>query len=418
MGSDFSNNSIVRFITCGSVDDGKSTLIGRLLLDSKAILEDQYSEIKRASEKKGALELDLSLLTDGLKEEREKGITIDVAYRYFSTPKRKFIIADTPGHKEFTRNMFTGASTASIAILLVDVNKGISEQTMRHAYINSLLKIPHLIVCFNKMDLCGFKEQIFDELKKDFLKKILDHIKFDNVRFIPVSALLGDNISYPSEKMPWFNYDCLLTMLEKSEPRNNLNKSDFRFVIQNVFTHKNNSNVIMGRILSGKISEGDFALINGSKEIYPIEKIELKGNKVSRAYAGQSITLFLKSSEKIKRGDILSKSNEQTTRFSQEFIASICWLSDKILVQGKLLKFHSHTQTSNCVIDRLLEKTEIETYTIIETPELLCANEFGKIKLKTDSPVLNDSYAIFRQTGTFILTDETTNETVAAGIIM
>ena len=418
MNNNITNNSIIRFITCGSVDDGKSTLIGRLLLDSKSIYDDQYIEIKSASEKKGITHLDLSLLTDGLKAEREQGITIDVAYRYFSTPKRKFIIADTPGHKEFTRNMVTGASTASIALLLIDSRKGISEQTMRHAYINAMLRIPHLIVCFNKMDLCNFSNEVYLSLKKDFQEKISTHLQFDKINFIPVSALWGDNIIERSSNMPWYDEEPLLKVLEESGQTAPNPKQSFRFVFQHSFYNENKTIGVAGRVIGGNIEQGEHVktLPHGKSTL--IEKIEVKGETSKKANAGQSITLFLKSETPLEKGNILVKENDQNAKLADQVQSCLCWLSDFPLKPGKKYILQSLQQKIRCEVNEIFSKVDINTYGNLENKNCLQANDIGTVRIIPESGILADKYSENKLAGSFILIDEQTNETVAGGIII
>ena len=411
------NNSIVRFITCGSVDDGKSTLIGRLLYDTKSIFDDQYSELKSVSDRKGNSELDLSLLTDGLKEERERGITIDVAYRYFSTPKRKFIIADTPGHKEFTRNMITGASTASIAILMIDSRHGITEQTMRHSYINSVLRIPHVIVCVNKMDLCEYQEERFLEIKNDFQKRVQSLVKFEKVDFIPISALKGDNVTTNSIKMPWYKGETLLSVLEKTDQSFNFDSDDFKFAVQSVFHLSSNEKIIFGRVLGGELSGGEKITVCSTGERLTVDKIQLKGDDCLRATSGQSLSLFVNGKSGIRRGDILLK-KEVCNMMSDEIECVVCWLSDKPAQKGSTFIIQTLNQSTLCEIKEIMNKTEINSLSVLTNVDQLKANDIGKIKIKIIEPTYIDRYIINKNLGSFILIDTSANETVCGGIVL
>jgi sulfate adenylyltransferase subunit 1 len=412
------NKSTVRVITCGSVDDGKSTLIGRLMYDCKAIFEDQLKEIKNASFKRGKENIDLSLLTDGLKEERERGITIDVAYRYFSTPKRKFIFADTPGHKEFTRNMITGASGVSAAILLIDSKRGITEQTIRHAYVNAILNIPHIIVCINKMDLNDYNEEIFNSIKNDFEKKIISKLKFETVHYIQVSALYGDNVTNKSEKTIWYQGHSLLTTLEDFKVKDEYQNKCLRFNIQQSFTWEGRESVFLGNILSGKIKRNDkLKLVPDMREL-TVSKIELKGKEISEARAGQSIQVFINDGIEINNYGVLTDCKELPMIYSMEINCMLFWFSEQVLQKGDQLIFQSISTICSCTIIKILGKTDPETLQISNDALELCTNDFGTAEIRTTEKIFFDKYSENRFTGSFLLIHPETNETLAGGIIM
>ena len=411
---------ILRFTTAGSVDDGKSTLIGRLLYDSKSIFQDQLDSIKATSKKKGLEEIDFSLLTDGLKDEREQGITIDVAYRYFTTPKRKFIIADTPGHIQYTRNMVTGASTANAALILIDARNGVVEQTKRHSYIASLLQIPHLLVCINKMDLVQYDEAKFQEIMeqyKDFAAK-LDIQDFD---FIPISALKGDNVVSRSKFMDWYNGPTLLHSLENIPVANDLNHIDFRFPVQTVLrphTDKNHDyRGYAGRIASGIIRVGDEITALPSQLQSKVKNINSGNISLKEAYAPQSISIELEEDIDISRGDMIIKTNNQP-RTSQEIDAMICWMGEKPLIMNGKYGIQHTSRTGKCIIKGIIHKLDLDKLMRLTGENTLMKNDIARIKIKTTTPLFFDSYRTNRNTGSFILIDESNNNTVGAGMII
>lgn len=411
---------LLRFTTAGSVDDGKSTLIGRLLYDSKSIFEDQFESIKQTSERKGEENVNLALLTDGLKAEREQGITIDVAYRYFSTPRRKFIIADTPGHIQYTRNMVTGASTANLAIILVDARHGVVEQTRRHAFIASLLQIPHILICINKMDLVDFKEEAFEEIKNDF-KKFAGKLDVKDVRFIPISALLGDNVVSKSKNMPWYDGPTLLYTLETIHIASDQNHIDARFPVQTVIrpqtTEFHDYRGYAGRIAGGVFKKGDNVMVLPSGFTSKIKSIDTYSGEVEEAFAPMSVTLTLEDDIDISRGDMIVRENNKP-KVEQDIELMICWLNERPLqLRGKYALKHT-TKDLRCIVKDIKYKLNINTLHRDEEDKQIGLNDIARISIRTTSPLFHDSYRRNRNTGSVILVDEGTNETVAAGMII
>lgn len=411
---------LLRFTTAGSVDDGKSTLIGRLLYDSKSIFEDQYEAVRASSEQRGEDYVNLALLTDGLRAEREQGITIDVAYRYFATPKRKFIIADTPGHIQYTRNMVTGASTANLAIVLIDARKGVIEQTMRHAFIASLLKIPHIVVCINKMDLVEYKEEIFESIKKDFeaFASKLDSI---DIRFIPISALNGDNVVDRSKKMPWYEGPTLLYLLENIHIASDHNHIDCRFPVQYVIRPMSKEyhdyRGFAGRVVGGVFQKGDKVVVLPSGFTSKIKSIDTLAGELTEAFSPMSVTLTLEDEIDISRGDMIVRENNQPQN-SQDIDLMICWFNPRPLqVNGKYMVKHT-SRDARCVIKEVAYKMDINSLHRIEDDKLLQMNDIGRIKIRTTVPLFFDKYRSNRFTGSLILIDEATNETMGAGMIV
>ena len=399
---------LLRFTTAGSVDDGKSTLIGRLLYDSKSIFQDQLASIEATSKKKGLNEIDFSLLTDGLKDEREQGITIDVAYRYFNTPNRKFIIADTPGHIQYTRNMVTGASTANAALILIDARNGVIEQTKRHSYIASLLQIPHVLVCINKMDLVQYDEAKFEEIKeqyKDFAAK-LDIQDFD---FIPISALKGDNVVNRSKSMDWYNGPTLLHSLENIPVANDLNHIDFRFPVQTVLRPHTDEyhdyRGYAGRISSGIIRVGDEIKALPSQLQSKIKKIHCAENQLEEAYAPQSISIELEDDIDISRGDMIVKTTNQPQN-SQEIDTMICWMGENPMVLNGKYGIQHTSRTGKCIVKEILYKLDLDKLKRLKGKITLMKNDIARIKIRTTTPLFFDSYRKNRNTGSFILIDE------------
>jgi sulfate adenylyltransferase subunit 1 len=411
---------LLRFTTAGSVDDGKSTLIGRLLFDAKAIFEDQLEAIRLTSERRGGDEVDLSLLTDGLRAEREQGITIDVAYRYFSTPKRKFIIADTPGHIQYTRNMVTGASTANVALVLVDARHGVIEQTKRHAFLASLLQIPHLVVCVNKMDLVDYKEDVYNNIKAEF-EKFSFKLDVKDVHFIPISALKGDNIVDRSQNMPWFEGSTLLYYLENVHIGSDHNFIDARFPIQHVIRPNTDEfhdyRGYAGRVAGGIWKKGDQVTLLPSGFQSKIAKIDTMDGELEEAYPPLSVTLLLEDDLDLSRGEMIVRENNQPN-VDQDIELMICWFSEKPMqLNGKYTLFHT-TREARCVIKEIRYKLNINTLHRDQEDLKIGMNDIGRISIRTTKPLFFDSYRKNRITGSVILVDEGTNATVAAGMII
>ena len=411
---------LLRFTTAGSVDDGKSTLIGRLLYDSKSIFQDQLDAIEAASQKRGEDYVNLALLTDGLRAEREQGITIDVAYRYFSTPKRKFIIADTPGHIQYTRNMVTGASTANLAIILVDARKGIIEQTHRHSYIASLLQIPHIIVCVNKMDLVGWDEKIFNKTVADY-KAFASKLDIKDVHFLPISALKGDNVVHRSENMNWYQGPTLMYLLETIHIGSDLNHIDARFPVQYVVRPMKNEyhdfRGYAGRIASGVFRVGDKVKALPSGFSSKIKAIVTMDGDLQEAFAPQSVTITLEDEIDISRGDMIVRENNMP-QVEQEFDVMLCWMNEqKMIPRGKYILRHT-SKECKCIIKEAKYKLNINTLQRIEDEIEIGLNDIGRVTIRTTVPLFFDSYRKNRITGSLILVDEATNETVAAGMIV
>lgn len=423
--SDFSsegylNMELLRFTTAGSVDDGKSTLIGRLLYDSKQIFEDQLEAIEQRSQQRGFEHVDLSLLTDGLKAEREQGITIDVAYRYFATPKRKFIIADTPGHIQYTRNMVTGASNANVALILVDARKGVLEQTIRHSFIASLLQIPHLIICVNKMDLVDYAEDAFNKVVDEF-KMLSSKLDIKDVNFVPISALKGDNVVDKSENMNWYKGSTLMYLLENIHIGSDENHIDCRFPVQYVIrpqqTEYHDYRGYAGRIVSGIYKPGDKVKVLPSGETAVIKTIELFGENIDEAYAPMSVTMTLDRDVDISRGDMIIRENN-VPFMEQDIDVMICWMnSTKLQVGGKYAIRHT-VKDARCIVKEIRYKVDINTLHRNEEDKDINMNDIARINIKTTVPLYFDAYRKNRHTGSIILIDEATNETVAAGMIV
>ncbi len=411
---------LLRFTTAGSVDDGKSTLIGRLFYDSKAIFEDQLAAVAQSSQQKGLSHVDLSLLTDGLKAEREQGITIDVAYRYFATPRRKFIIADTPGHIEYTRNMVTGASTANLALVLIDARKGLVEQTRRHAFIASLLKIPHLLICINKMDLVDYDQQVYDQIVADF-KRFAAKLEIKDIRFVPISALLGDNVVDRSAHMPWYEGPTLLYTLETIHIASDYNHVDCRFPVQYVIRphspDHHDYRGYAGRIASGVYKPGDEVLVLPSGFTSHIRSIDTFEGPVEEAFAPMSVTITLEDDIDVSRGDMIVRTNNQP-EVGQDIEVMICWLHRQGLrPRGKYLLRHT-TREVRCLVKEVRYKVNINTLHRIEDDHHIGMNDMARVRLRTTLPLFYDSYGRNRTTGSLILVDEDTFETVAAGMII
>lgn len=415
MGAAFhSDNQILRFTTAGSVDDGKSTLIGRLLYDSKSIFEDQMESLERSSDITGGGTINLANLTDGLRAEREQGITIDVAYRYFSTPQRGFIIADTPGHEQYTRNMVTGASTANLAIVLIDARNGVVIQSKRHASIASLLQIPHVLVAINKMDLVEYKEDVFNSIKDEF-SAYATNLDLGDIKFIPISALEGDNVVNASEKMSWYTGPTLLHHLETVEIAEDRNLTDFRFPVQNVIRPDLDFRGFAGQIASGVVKPGDEVMCLPSKTTTKIQRIYTYDGDLDEAFAPMSVCLLTEDEIDISRGSMLVPVDNLPT-VSDQFSASLCWMHEEPLSKSKKYYLKHTTQSVQCMIQEVEYRTKMSTQEEIQADELKL-NEIGKVKIKTSKPIFFDSYKGHRQTGSIIIIDAATNATVAAGMI-
>ena len=414
------NNQLLRFTTAGSVDDGKSTLIGRLLYDSKALFEDQLAAIELTSKRKGHKGIDLALFTDGLRDEREQGITIDVAYRYFTTPKRKFIIADTPGHIQYTRNMVTGASTANVAIILIDVRHGVIEQTKRHAFIASLLQIPHVIVCINKMDLVDYSEEIYNKINIQF-EEFSSKLYAKDIRFIPISALDGDNVVNRSKNMDWYQGAPLLNTLENLHISSDINKIDARFPVQTVLRPQREGFIdyrgYAGRVASGIFRPGDKVTIMPSGFTATIKSIDTYEGSLKEAYAPMSVSITLENDIDVSRGDMIVKTTNQP-KVVQEFDTMLCWLNNNSAnPKAKYTILHTSNEQKAMIKD-VMYKIDINTYHREEANKELNMNDIARVKIRTTRPLMVDKYRDNRVTGSFVLIDDTTHETVAAGMIL
>lgn len=415
------NMELLRFTTAGSVDDGKSTLIGRLLYDSKSIFEDQLQSMKDASKRMGGDEVNLALLTDGLRAEREQGITIDVAYRYFATPKRKFIIADTPGHIEYTRNMVTGASTADVAIVLIDARKGISEQTKRHSYIASLLQIPNVILAINKMDLVNFSKEVFDTIQKEF-EEIATILKFKKIYFIPISARDGDNVVNASENTPWYNGETLLRLLETIPVHHYDNELPARFPVQYIIGSNDNKHPdyrgYAGRVSGGSFKVGEAILVLPSNRRSFIQAIHEGPNELNEAFTPQSVTIQLDGNIDINRGDMFVKFTAAYPRYSSTISLHVCWLHAVPLRIGGKYIVRQTTDETSAIIKDIRYKVNIGTLENIKDDKTVHMNDIAHITIKTLKPLKYDDYSENRITGSLVLIDENTFETVGAGMIV
>jgi len=419
--SGYLDMELLRFSTAGSVDDGKSTLIGRLLYDSKSIFEDQLQSVKDASLRLGGDEINLALLTDGLRAEREQGITIDVAYRYFATPKRKFIIADTPGHIEYTRNMVTGASTADVAIVLIDARNGIVEQTKRHSYIASLLQIPNVIIAINKMDLVDFSEEVYSTIKTEY-EKIATTLKLQKIYFIPISARDGDNVVDASTKTPWYNGVTLLHLLETIPVHNIDSKLPARFPVQYIIEQDNDKipdyKGYAGRVSGGVFRVGDTILALPSNRLSTIKAINEGSDELNEAFTPQSVTIQLDSNLAINRGDMLVKLNVKYPKYSSIISLHVCWLNVRPLnIGGKYIVRHTTDETLAIITD-IRYKVNINTLENILDEKTVFMNDIAHITIKTQKPLKYDDYSENRITGSLVLIDKDTFETVGAGMIV
>ncbi len=410
---------LLRFTTAGSVDDGKSTLIGRLLYDSKSIFEDQIAAVKQSSERKGLEHIDLSLLTDGLKAEREQGITIDVAYRYFATPKRKFIIADTPGHIQYTRNMVTGASTANLALILVDARHGIVEQTCRHSYIASLLQIPHLIVCINKMDLVGYDEAVYNKIVEDFTD-FASKLDVSDIRYIPISALNGDNVVNRSENTSWYQGAALLHTLETIHIGSDYNHIDARFPVQTIIrphsSEYHDYRGYAGRVAGGILRPADKVTILPSGLTSTIKSIDTFSGPLEEAFPPMAVSITLEDDIDLSRGDMIVKANNQC-EVGQDLDVMMCWLGSTGPRPGAKYYLRHTTKEVRAIIKEVVYKMDINSLHRIEDDKEIKMNDIARVKIRTTQPLTFDAYRKNRITGSIILVDETTNATVAAGMI-
>lgn len=418
--SSYLDMELLRFSTAGSVDDGKSTLIGRLLYDSKSIFADQYEAIEETSRRKGDENVNLALLTDGLRAEREQGITIDVAYRYFATPKRKFIIADTPGHIQYTRNMVTGASTSNLSIILVDARQGLVEQTCRHTFISSLLGIPHIVFCINKMDLVNYDQEVFDKIKKD-LEAFSSKLNVKDVQFVPISALKGDNVVNKSENMPWYNGSTLMYLLENIHIASDYNHVDCRLPVQYVIRPQSDQfhdyRGYSGRVAGGVFKKGDEVVVLPSGFTSKVKSIHLYDKEIEEAFAPMSISMTLEDDIDISRGDMIVRPNNQP-EISQDIDVMICWLNDKPMINGGKYAVKHTTNDVRCIVKEVKYKMNINTLHRIEDDKVINTNDIARITLRTTKPLLFDDYLRNRSTGSLILIDEATNETVGAAMII
>jgi bifunctional enzyme CysN/CysC len=412
---------LLRFATAGSVDDGKSTLIGRLLYDTKSIFEDQLEAVERTSRDRGDEHVNLALLTDGLRAEREQGITIDVAYRYFATPKRTFIIADTPGHIQYTRNMVTGASTASLALVLVDARNGIVEQSRRHAFLASLLRVPHVVLCVNKMDLVDYDEGVFNKIKDEF-RNFATKLDIGDLSFIPISALKGDNVVHRSENMPWYDGSSLLHHLEEVHIASDRNLIDVRFPVQYVIRPQSSAypdyRGYAGTVAGGVLKPGDDVLVLESGLTTKIEGIDTADGPVDEAYPPMSVTVRLTDDIDISRGDMICRPQNKP-QVTQDIDAMVCWLTpdEPLRVRGMYAVKHT-TRNVRAQVRDIEYRIDVNTLHRDETAEDLTLNEIGRIKLRTTKPLFVDEYRRNRTTGSFLLIDESTGATVGAGMIL
>ena len=410
---------LLRFSTAGSVDDGKSTLIGRLLYDSKSIFTDQLEAVERTSRERGDDYTDLALLTDGLRAEREQGITIDVAYRYFATPRRKFIIADTPGHIQYTRNMVTGSSTADLSIVLVDARKGMVEQSRRHAFIVSLLRVPHLVLAINKMDLVDWSEDVYEEIAADFTT-FAAKLEIADLTVVPISALHGDNIVTRSANTPWYEGPSLLHHLEHVHIASDRNLVDVRFPVQYVIRPQSNDHRdyrgYAGQVAGGVLKAGDEVMVLPSGFTTTIEAIETADGPVAEAFPPMSVTVRLADEIDVSRGDMICRPHNQPA-VAQDIDAMVCWMAEQPLVPGQKLAVKHTTRSARALVKELQYRLDVNTLHRDEGAGQLGLNDVGRVRLRTTVPLLADEYRRNRATGGFILIDEMTNRTVGAGMI-
>ena len=414
------NMQLLRFTTAGSVDDGKSTLIGRLLYDSKSIFEDQLEAVEEASRSRGNEEVNLALLTDGLRAEREQGITIDVAYRYFATPKRKFIIADTPGHIQYTRNMVTGASTADLAVILVDARHGIMEQTVRHSYIASLLAIKEVVVCVNKMDLVDFSQEVFDKIVADY-KEMSSSIELGNVTFIPISAKLGDNVVNKSENMPWYTGKALLDFLETVQlPVESEDSMRFpvQYVVRPISDKFPDFRGYAGRLAEGSIKKGDKIKVYPSEMTSSVTGVYLGEKELESAVSPESVDITLSDDIDISRGDVIVSVDGKQPHMEQDVLLNVCWFRNSPMQQGKKYVIRHATQQTLGIIKEIEYKIDINTREKEYGVDKLIMNDIARVRIKTADPLIFDYYKDNRTMGSLIFIEEGTNDTVGAGMIV
>jgi bifunctional enzyme CysN/CysC len=411
---------MLRIATAGSVDDGKSTLIGRLLYDTKQLFDDQLEAVERTSEQRGDGYVNLALLTDGLRAEREQGITIDVAYRYFHTPRRKFVIADTPGHIQYTRNMVTGASTADLSIVLIDARKGVVEQSRRHAFLSTLLRIPHLVVAVNKMDLVDYDETVYERISEEF-SRWASKLDAPDITFIPISALHGDNLVERSPNMPWYEGPSLLYHLEHVHIASDRNLIDNRFPVQWVVRPMNDAHHdyrgYAGQVASGVFKPGDEVVVLPSGRQTRIKRIDTYDGPLEEAFPPLSVTMLLEDPVDISRGDFICRLHNQPTE-TREFEAMVCWMADHPLQEGARLAIKHTSRSARAVVDEVRYRLDVNTLHRDEEASGLDLNEIGRLRLRTSAPLHLDEYRRNRATGGFILIDEATNDTVGAGMVL
>jgi sulfate adenylyltransferase subunit 1 len=420
--SPVADRGLLRFLTCGSVDDGKSTLIGRLLYDTKAILADTLSAIERTSKKRGMAAIDLSLLTDGLQAEREQGITIDVAYRYFTTGARKYIIADAPGHEQYTRNMVTAASTADLAVILIDARKGVLTQTRRHSYLAHLVGIPRVVVAINKMDLVGYAQEVFDKIRNDYLDFAV-RLGIKDARFVPLSALNGDMVVERGDRLDWYEGPTLLALLEEAAPAHDERTEDFRFPVQYVCRPQDSANPelhdyrgFMGRVESGRIAVGNAVSVLPSGRRSRVKDIRIENRALPSAFAEQSVTLLLEDEIDVSRGDMIVRAGNEPEAVRQ-IDAMLCWLSETPLDPRRRYLVRHTTRECKAMLAGIAYRVDVNT--LEQQPaDALAMNDIARLRLKLAQPIFPDPYARNRATGAFIVIDESTNDTVGAGMIL
>jgi len=410
---------ILRLATAGSVDDGKSTMIGRMLYDTKTVFQDQIEAVERASKQRGDDYVDLALLTDGLRAEREQGITIDVAYRYLATPRRKFIIADTPGHIQYTRNMVTGASTADLALVLVDARNGLVEQSRRHAFIATMLQVPHLVLCVNKMDLVDFSQDVYEDIRREF-EQFATRLQVNDLRVIPISALHGDNMVTRSEKTPWYDGPTLLHHLENLYVASDRNLIDVRFPVQFVVRPKSTEHHdyrgYAGQVAGGVLKAGDEVMVLPSGLTSRIASVETADGPVEEAFPPMSVTVLLEDDIDVSRGDMICRPNNAPA-VAQDVEAMVCWMAEEPLQAGQKFAIKHTTRMARAVVKDVRYRLDVNTLHRDEGASQLGLNDIGRLQLRTTQPLLCDPYSRNRTTGAFILIDERTNRTVAAGMI-
>jgi sulfate adenylyltransferase subunit 1 len=411
---------LLKFVTAGSVDDGKSTLIGRLLYDTKTIFEDTLEAVESSSAKRGDAHTNLALVTDGLKAEREQGITIDVAYRYFATPKRKFILADTPGHIQYTRNMVTGASNADLAIIMIDARHGVIEQTKRHSFLVSLLGIKHAVVAINKMDLVDYSEEVFEKIKEEY-SNLTSRINIPDLRFVPMSALDGDNVVDRSKNMPWYEGSTLLHILETVQVTADYDFIDSRFPVQYVIRPMSNEyhdyRGYAGRVAGGVIRKGDEVTVLPSGFNSKVKSIDTYDGEIEEAFPPMSVTITLEDDIDISRGDMIVKPNNQPET-DQDVDMMVCWMSEKPLQPGGKYAIMHANADARCMVKEVIYKMDINTLHKMEDDKSIKMNDIGRIKLRTTRPLFKDAYTKNKVTGSLIMIEEGTNNTVAAGMIL